>query len=130
MRPALILAVFIAAVASLGARTAKRPAITGVAFARFYTTHPAGAQKFYGDTLGFKRIEANDMWIYPVNTSQWIEILTSPPPPQPNIRMAAVAIHHPQRGRPGALPGSARGEGRVAFEGGRVRGAGILKATW
>lgn len=92
MRRALILAVFIAGVASLGARAAERPAITGVAFARFYTTDPAGAQKFYGDTLGFKRIEANDMWIYPVNASQWVEILTSPPPPQPNIRMAAVGF--------------------------------------
>ncbi len=29
-----------------------RPAITGVAFARFYTTDPAAAQKFYGSTLG------------------------------------------------------------------------------
>jgi catechol 2,3-dioxygenase-like lactoylglutathione lyase family enzyme len=80
------------ATAHLGAQTAKRPAITGVAFARFYTTDAAGAQKFYGDTLGFKRLQANDVWTYPVNGSQWIEILTSPPPPQPNIRIAAVAF--------------------------------------
>jgi catechol 2,3-dioxygenase-like lactoylglutathione lyase family enzyme len=77
---------------ALGAHAAERPAITGIAFARFYTTDPAGAQKFYGDTLGYKRIEANGMWIYPVNSSQWVEILTSPPPPQPNGRMAAVAF--------------------------------------
>ncbi len=70
-----------------------RPAITGVAFARFYTTDPAAAQKFYGSTLGFERKEGDDgMWLYPVNHSQWIEILTTPPPPQPNIRMAAVAF--------------------------------------
>ena len=70
-----------------------RPAITGVAFARFYTTDPAAAQKFYGSTLGFERKEGDDgMWLYPVNHSQWIEILTTPPPPEPNIRMAAVAF--------------------------------------
>ena len=27
-----------------------------------------------------------------MNSSQWIEILTSPAPPQPNVRMAAVAF--------------------------------------
>src|ERR1035438_8378074 len=91
MRPALLLALVIAT-APLGAQTAKRPAITGIAFARFYTTQPAGAEKFYGDTLGYKRLEANGTWIYPVNPSQWIEILTSPPPPQPDVRMAAVAF--------------------------------------
>jgi catechol 2,3-dioxygenase-like lactoylglutathione lyase family enzyme len=91
MRRSLLLALVIAT-APLGAQTAKRPAITGVAFARFYTTDAAGAQKFYGDTLGFKRLQANDVWTYPVNSSQWVEILTSPPPPQPNIRMAAVAF--------------------------------------
>jgi catechol 2,3-dioxygenase-like lactoylglutathione lyase family enzyme len=92
MRRALVLALVLASVASLGAQTDKRPAITGVAFARFYTTDPAGAQKFYGETLGYKRLESNGVWIYPVNSSQWIEILTSPPPPKPNIRMAAVAF--------------------------------------
>jgi catechol 2,3-dioxygenase-like lactoylglutathione lyase family enzyme len=91
MRRSLLLALVIAT-APLGAQTAKRPAITGVAFARFYTTDAAGAQKFYGDTLGFKRLQANDVWTYPVNASQWVEILTSPPPPQPNIRIAAVAF--------------------------------------
>lgn len=92
MRRALLLVLLIANFAPLGAQTAKRPAITGVAFARFYTTQPAAAQKFYGDTLGYQRLEAGGMWIYPVNHSQWIEILTSPPPPEPNIRMAAVAF--------------------------------------
>jgi catechol 2,3-dioxygenase-like lactoylglutathione lyase family enzyme len=91
MRRSLLLAL-VMATATLGAQTAKRPAITGVAFARFYTTDAPGAQKFYGDTLGFKRLQANDVWTYPVNASQWIEILTSPPPPQPNLRMAAVAF--------------------------------------
>jgi len=69
-----------------------RPPITGVAFARFYTTDPAAAQKFYGSTLGYERKEDESMWLYPVNHSQWIEILTTPPPPQPNVRLAAVAF--------------------------------------
>jgi catechol 2,3-dioxygenase-like lactoylglutathione lyase family enzyme len=91
MRRALLLS-FVIAATPLWAQTGQRPAITGIAFARFYTTDPAGAEKFYGDTLGFKRLEMHNTWIYPVNRSQWIEILTSPAPPQPNVRMAAVAF--------------------------------------
>jgi catechol 2,3-dioxygenase-like lactoylglutathione lyase family enzyme len=92
MRRVFLLALVIANFAPLGAQTAKRPAITGIAFARFYTTQPDAAQKFYGDTLGYQRLEAGGMWIYPVNHSQWIEILTSPAPPQADVRMAAVAF--------------------------------------
>jgi catechol 2,3-dioxygenase-like lactoylglutathione lyase family enzyme len=92
MRRALVLVLLIATVAPVGAQSVKRPAITGIAFARFYTTDPPGAQKFYGDTLGYKRLESNGVWTYPVNSSQWIEILTSPPPPKPDVRMAAVAF--------------------------------------
>ena len=79
-KQARLLALAITALTPLWAQTAQRPAITGIAFARFYTTDPPGAQKFYGDTLGFKRLEANGMWIYPVNRSQWIEILIRRPP--------------------------------------------------
>ena len=97
MRPTLLIAFLTAAlstaaIAPVGAQTAKRPAITGIAFARFYTTDPPGAQKFYGDTLGYQRLQANGVWVYPVNHSQWIEILTTPPPPNPDVRMAAVAF--------------------------------------
>jgi catechol 2,3-dioxygenase-like lactoylglutathione lyase family enzyme len=92
MKRALLLVLLMATVAPLGAQAVKRPAITGIAFARFYTTDAPGAQKFYGDTLGYKRLESNGVWIYPVNSSQWIEILTSPPPPKPDVRMAAVAF--------------------------------------
>jgi catechol 2,3-dioxygenase-like lactoylglutathione lyase family enzyme len=92
MRRAILLVLLTATAAPLGAQSVKRPAITGIAFARFYTTDPPGAQKFYGDTLGYKRLESNGVWIYPVNSSQWIEILTSPPPPKPDVRMAAVAF--------------------------------------
>jgi catechol 2,3-dioxygenase-like lactoylglutathione lyase family enzyme len=92
MRRLLVLALVLANVAGLQAQTGKRPAITGIAFARFYTTQPEAAQKFYGDTLGYQRIEKGSTWIYPVNQSQWVEVLTSPPPPLPNIRMAAVGF--------------------------------------
>jgi catechol 2,3-dioxygenase-like lactoylglutathione lyase family enzyme len=92
MKRALLLLLLIASVGPLGAQAVKRPAITGIAFARFYTTDPAGAQKFYGDTLGYQRLESNGVWIYPVDSSQWIEILTSPPPPKPDVRMAAVGF--------------------------------------
>jgi catechol 2,3-dioxygenase-like lactoylglutathione lyase family enzyme len=92
MRSTALLALLVVAIVPLGAQTAKRPAITGIAFARFYTTDATAAQKFYGDTLGYQRQEVNGVWVYPVNRSQWIEVLTSPPPPQPNLRMAAVAF--------------------------------------
>src|SRR5258707_12536374 len=72
-----------------------RPPITGIAFARFYTTDPAAAQKFYCSTLGYGRKEADEMWLYPVNHSQWIEILTTPPPPQPNVGLPSVAFTTP-----------------------------------
>ena len=91
MKRILLLACLLLSFPALAQQTT-RPPITGIAFARFYTTDPAAAQKFYGSTLGFERKEADGMWLYPVNHSQWIELLTTPPPPQPNVRMAAVAF--------------------------------------
>jgi catechol 2,3-dioxygenase-like lactoylglutathione lyase family enzyme len=67
-----------------------RPAITGVAFARFYTTNPEAAQKFYGDTLGFTRKNDGGVWLYPVNHAQWIEVIHATP--QSNVRLAAIAF--------------------------------------
>jgi catechol 2,3-dioxygenase-like lactoylglutathione lyase family enzyme len=78
--------------ATLPSLAQQRPPITGIAFARFYTTNAAAAQKFYGDTLGYERTEADGMLLYPVNQSQWIELITKTPPPQPNNRLAAVAF--------------------------------------
>jgi catechol 2,3-dioxygenase-like lactoylglutathione lyase family enzyme len=69
-----------------------RPAITGVAFARFYTTDPVAAEKFYGSTLGLERKESGGIWIYPVNHSQWVELITKTKPPRPDTRLAAVAF--------------------------------------
>ena len=92
MRRLFLLALVLANLGPLNAQTPRRPAITGIAFARFYTTQPEAAQKFYGDTLGYRRLEEGSTWVYPVNHSQWVEILTSPAPPEPNIRMAAIAF--------------------------------------
>jgi catechol 2,3-dioxygenase-like lactoylglutathione lyase family enzyme len=78
--------------ATLPALAQQRPPITGIAFARFYTTDATAAQKFYGDTLGYQRTEADGMLLYPINHSQWIELITKTPPPQPNNRLAAVAF--------------------------------------
>jgi len=69
-----------------------RPAITGIAFMRVYTTDPAAAEHFYGVTLGLKRLEQGDTWIYPVNDRQWVEVLPHTPPPSASSRMAAVAF--------------------------------------
>ena len=73
------------------ASASARPAITGVAFAAYYTTDPTAAQKFYSKTLGFARIEDGSVWRYPVNRSQWIEIITTPPP-HPNDRYASIGF--------------------------------------
>lgn len=71
----------------------QRPAITGVAFARFSSTSPAAAERFYGQTLGYTRhTVSGPLWVYPINSSQWIEIDPSAAPPAPNLRMEAVGF--------------------------------------
>jgi len=91
MKQALFLACARAVCAACPAQQAKRPAITGIAFARFYTTDLAAAQHFYGSTLGFEGHETGGAWTYPVNRSQWLELVPSTPP-LANVRMAAVAF--------------------------------------
>src|SRR5260370_14050747 len=89
MRRTLLL-VLLTAAFPLIAQQPIRPAITGIAFARFYTTDAPAAQKFYGDTLGFQRKNDNGVWIYPLNHAQWIALITSAP--QSTARLAAVAF--------------------------------------
>jgi catechol 2,3-dioxygenase-like lactoylglutathione lyase family enzyme len=91
MKRALLLMCALAVPAMLPAQQSNRPAITGIAFARFYTTNVAGAERFYGNILGFSGQQVGTDRIYPVNRSQWIEV-TSAAPPDPNVRMAAVAF--------------------------------------
>src|ERR1700684_3166739 len=91
MKQALLLACALAIPAVSLSQQASRPAITGVAFARFYTTDLPGAQHFYGSTLGFDGRHSGGTWVYPVNHSQWLEIVPATPP-QAYIRMAAVGF--------------------------------------
>jgi catechol 2,3-dioxygenase-like lactoylglutathione lyase family enzyme len=91
MKRAWFFAVALAVPVLLPAQQPIRPAITGIAFARFYTTNVAGAEGFYGNTLGFNGQQIGKYQVYPVNRSQWIEV-TSATPPDPNVRMAAVAF--------------------------------------
>jgi len=94
----LFVAAMVASVASVtnsacaAAQSApQRPAITGVAFARFYETDPIATQHFYTGTLGYERIQANGMSEYPVNAAQWIETVPHIGP-EANNRMAAVGF--------------------------------------
>ena len=86
----LLLASLLSSVAI--AQQPTRPPITGIAFARFYTTNPEAAQKFYGETLGLRGAGDNLMQFYTINHSQWIELITKTPPPEQNNRLAAVAF--------------------------------------
>jgi catechol 2,3-dioxygenase-like lactoylglutathione lyase family enzyme len=69
----------------------KRPAITGVAFGRFYAADAAASQQFYADTLGLKKISVGTTAIYPVNSLQWIETVPLTDAALPS-RMAAVGF--------------------------------------
>ena len=90
LRRTVLLALLSLSAARLAAQPPTRPAITGVAFARFYTTNPKAAQNFYGDTLGFAQKDDAGVWLYPVNHAQWIEVLNATP--QSNARLAAVGF--------------------------------------
>lgn len=90
---ATLLSLAVSAASQLPAQQPTRPAITGIAFARFSTTDPAAAERFYGQTLGYTRKTiSGPLWIYPVNSSQWIEIDPTAAPPAPNLRMEAVGF--------------------------------------
>ena len=82
------------AATSFAQQQTARPAITGIAFFRDYTTHPEEAQKFYGPTMGFAQMNAqgeDNTWIFPVNESQWIEVIHGVTPPhQPTSSMKLV----------------------------------------
>ncbi len=72
-----------------------RPAITGIAFFRDLTTQPEAAQRFYGPTMGFAQMTspgAPGMWVYPVNRSQWIEVVHEGQAPSATSRMLAVGF--------------------------------------
>lgn len=91
MRSLRYFASFCLATACVLARAQQRPAITGVAFERVYSTDSAAAKAFYSTTLGYTQLEHDGMLIYPVNDAQWIEVIPHAPP-QPGSMQAAVGL--------------------------------------
>jgi len=69
-----------------------RPAITGIAFVRMYSSDAAASDAFYGKTLGFEKvIGADGIARYGVNEAQWLEVEKLPANP-PETRVAEVAF--------------------------------------
>jgi len=91
MKTALAVA-FLFAAGALG-WAQQRPAITGIAFVRVYTSDAAASSKFYGQTLGFSSSKDKTEGItrYPVSDLQWIEVAPLPSP-APATRLEAVGF--------------------------------------
>jgi catechol 2,3-dioxygenase-like lactoylglutathione lyase family enzyme len=69
-----------------------RPAITGIAFVRFYGNDVVASDAFYSKTLGFEKIASADgIARYGVNAAQWIEV-EKLPAVVPAARIAEVAF--------------------------------------
>jgi catechol 2,3-dioxygenase-like lactoylglutathione lyase family enzyme len=66
-----------------------RPAITGVAFARFYAADATASQHFYSDLLGLQKINVGTAAVYPVNDQQWVETV---PLPDPGLKSRMEAV--------------------------------------
>jgi catechol 2,3-dioxygenase-like lactoylglutathione lyase family enzyme len=76
---------------ALSASAQKRPAITGIAFARVYASNPASTDAFY-KMLGLPaEAKAGSLERYDVNASQWVEVVPLPSP-APDSRFAAVGF--------------------------------------
>jgi|UPI00047D6B84 catechol 2,3-dioxygenase-like lactoylglutathione lyase family enzyme len=89
MKKALALALLIATGGF--AWSQQRPAITGIAFVRVYSSDPAASASFYGKTLGFGASKDGSITRYPVNDLQWIEVAPLPSPAPPT-RLEAVGF--------------------------------------
>jgi len=78
---------------SLGASAQQsRPAITGIAFVRFYSSDFAASDGFYNKILGYERVVGADLTVrYGVNAAQWIE-LEKLPVDAPQGRLVEIAF--------------------------------------
>ena len=75
-----------------GQGAVKRPAITGIAFVRFYAADPAAAKAFYGERLGLPEAdEPGGVMRFRVGMRQWIEVAPLPAP-APKSRLALVGF--------------------------------------
>ena len=91
MRSVVALASLLA-VFPLIAQQAPRPAITGLAFARFYEADPVAAKRFYTGELGLRAVPGPDgSTDYQVNAQQWIETVPHAGP-DPDDRLSAVGF--------------------------------------
>ena len=88
---ALLCAATLLSVTAVAQTSPARPAITGIAFARFYVTDAAAAKHFYADTVGLAPIASGDTTEYPVNSLQWVETVPLPSA-STQTRMAAVGF--------------------------------------
>ena len=81
---------------ALPAFSQQRPAITGIAFMRLYTTNYEAAEDFYSKTLAYRPAKGPEALlrgnaVYPVNHLQWIELVPHAGPVQ-DCMMAAVGF--------------------------------------
>ncbi len=73
------------------AQTPVRPAITGIAFVRVYSSDAAASQAFYSGVLGYDHPGTNGLGRYQVNEAQWIDVVAMPSP-APQDKVAAIAF--------------------------------------
>jgi catechol 2,3-dioxygenase-like lactoylglutathione lyase family enzyme len=73
------------------AQVPARPAITGIAFVRVYSSNPVASQAFYGKELGYDLVGKDGVGRYPVNEAQWIEVAPMPSPAPPD-KVAAIGF--------------------------------------
>ena len=70
----------------------QRPAITGIAFTRFYAADPASSKAFYGERLGLSETDGpGGLMSFAVGSRQRIEVLPLPSP-APKSRLAEVGF--------------------------------------
>jgi catechol 2,3-dioxygenase-like lactoylglutathione lyase family enzyme len=86
------LAVWLMFAVALQMQAQQRPAITGVAFVRFYSSDLAKSDGFYHDIIGLERVMgADSIARYEFNRDQWLE-LEKLPATDPGTRLVEVAF--------------------------------------